>query len=77
MPVLDGLEAARLLQASAITRDVSVIAYTAIPDVRDGPFARWFVDVLQKPAAPDAIVAAVERSVEASRTRKTVPTSML
>jgi len=77
MPVLDGLEAARLIQASAVTRDVNVIAYTAMPDVRDAAFARWFVDVLQKPAAPDAIVAAVERSVVASRTRKPVPTSML
>jgi hypothetical protein len=33
--------------------------------------------VLRKPAAPEAIVAAVERSVVASRTRKPVPTSML
>ena len=77
MPVLDGLEAARLIQASAVTRDMNVIAYTAAPDVRNAPWARWFVDVLQKPAAPDAIVAAVERSVEASRSRKAVPTSML
>jgi CheY-like chemotaxis protein len=77
MPVLDGLEAARLLQASGVTRDVNVIAYTGKLDARDAPFARFFVDVLQKPAAPDAIVAAVERSVEASRTRKAVPTSML
>ena len=77
MPVLDGLEAARLIQASAVTRDVNVIAYTAMPDGRDAPFPRWFVDVLQKPAAPEAIVAAVERSVEASRARKAVPTSML
>jgi DNA-binding NtrC family response regulator len=56
---------------------VNVIAYTAMSDARDAAFARWFVDVLRKPAAPDAIVAAVERSVEASRTRKAVPTSML
>jgi CheY-like chemotaxis protein len=77
MPVLDGVEAARLIQASAVTRDVNVIAYTAKPDVGDASFSRWFVDVLQKAAAPDAIVAAVERSVEGSRTRKAVPTSVL
>jgi CheY-like chemotaxis protein len=67
MPVLDGVEAARLIRASAVTRDVKVIAYTAKPDIRDAAFARWFVDVLRKPAAPDAIVAAVQRSVDGSR----------
>ena len=66
MPVLDGLEAARLIQASADTRHVKVIAYTAKPDVHSAPFARWFVDILRKPAGPDAIVAAVERSIGAS-----------
>ena len=65
------------IQASAVTRDVNVIAYSAKPDVGDAPFARWFVDVLQKPAAPDAIVVAVERSVEGSRIKKAVPTSVL
>jgi CheY-like chemotaxis protein len=63
MPVLDGLEAARLLRASAETRHIKVIAYTAKPDVHDPPFSRWFADILRKPAAPDVIVAVVERSV--------------
>jgi CheY-like chemotaxis protein len=83
MPVLDGLEAARLIQASVDTRHVKVIAYTAKPDVHSAPFARWFVDILRKPAAPDAILAAVERSVEASRAQRAalspssfIPTSM-
>ena len=69
MPVLDGLEAARLLRASDVTRDVDVIAYTAEPDVRDSVFARWFFDILQKPAAPDGIIAAVQRCVDGRRPR--------
>jgi CheY-like chemotaxis protein len=69
MPVLDGLEAARLIQASADTRHVKVIAYTAKPDAHGAPFARWFADILRKPAAPDAIVAAVERFGGASLQR--------
>jgi CheY-like chemotaxis protein len=67
MPVLDGLEAARLIGASAVTRDIKVIAYTAKVDVHEAAFARWFVDVLQKPAAPDLIVTAVQRWVNGSR----------
>lgn len=64
MPVLDGIEAARLLKASAATRDLKVIAHTAKPDFYYGPMARLFVDVLPKPASPDAIVASVQRYVE-------------
>ena len=36
MPVLNGLEAARLIRASAATQDLKVIAYTARPDLFDG-----------------------------------------
>lgn len=61
MPVLNGLEAARLLRESALTRALKVIAYTARPDVHDRTVARSFADVLSKPAMPEAIVAAVRR----------------
>ena len=64
MPVLDGLEAARLIKASPVTRDMKVIAYTATPDVFQTPWTRWFVDVIRKPASPDAIVSSVQRHAE-------------
>jgi CheY-like chemotaxis protein len=59
MPVLGGIEAARLLKASAATRSLNVIAYTAKPDFYEGPITRLFVGVLPKPASPEAIVSKV------------------
>jgi len=64
MPVLDGFEAARLIKASPVTRDMKVIAYTATPDVFETPWTRWCVDVIRKPASPDAIVSSVQRHAE-------------
>ena len=64
MPVLDGLEAARLIKASPVTRDMKVIAYTATADVFETPWTRWFVDVIPKPASPEAIVSSVQRYAE-------------
>jgi CheY-like chemotaxis protein len=63
MPVLNGLEAARLIRASSATQDLKVIAYTARPDLFDGTVAKWFVDVILKPASPEAIVGLVQRVV--------------
>ena len=62
MPILNGIEAARLIGASAITRDVKVIAYTARPEFYDGPITRLFVDVLGKPSSPEALLASVQRA---------------
>jgi two-component system cell cycle response regulator DivK len=67
MPVLNGLEAARLLGTSEATRDLRVIAYTAKPDFHEGPFSTWFADILRKPATADAIVASVQRFVTPGR----------
>ncbi len=61
MPVLNGLDAARLLRASRFTRDLKVIAFTAWPDVHEEFVARAFADILPKPAAPEMIIAAVQR----------------
>ena len=36
MPVLNGLEAARLIRASAGTRDLKAVVYTANPDLVEG-----------------------------------------
>ena len=63
MPVLNGLEAARLLKASAATHGINVIAYTASPEIFEPPFTGLFVDVVKKPATPETILAAVQRCV--------------
>lgn len=66
MPVLNGLEAARLIRASSATQDLKVIAYTARPDLFDGPFTKWFADVILKPASPEAIVQLVRKVVDSA-----------
>jgi CheY-like chemotaxis protein len=59
MPVLDGLEATRLIKACAATREVRIIAYTGNPSFEESPARTLFAAVLAKPALPDAVVAAV------------------
>jgi CheY-like chemotaxis protein len=59
MPVLDGIEATRLIKARKATRHASVIAYTGSPTVADRLGERLFVAVGQKPAEPDGVLAAV------------------
>ena len=61
MPILDGIETARLLRASAVTRQVPVIAHTAWPSFFDGPGRDLFAAVLPKPTTPDALLASVQR----------------
>jgi CheY-like chemotaxis protein len=66
MPVLNGIEAARVLKASEVTQDVNVIAYTAKPEFYEQPFTKFFVAVLTKPSDPENILASVRRfSVDA------------
>jgi CheY-like chemotaxis protein len=60
MPVLNGVEAARLLKASSVTRRLTLVAFTAQPEIQGG-LHTMFVDVLPKPATPEAIVATVRR----------------
>jgi len=60
MPVLDGVQATRLLKASQVTHDINVIAYTAKMNVDDTP-THLFAEVLRKPASPEAIVGTVQR----------------
>ena len=62
MPVLDGIEATRLIKTYEATREARVIAYTADQTIADGPFEKLFVAVLDKPAAPDVLLAAVHRA---------------
>ena len=61
MPVLDGVQAARLLKASRVTQDINLIAYTAKMNLDDAPMAQLFVDVLRKPASPETIIDVVQR----------------
>ncbi|HEY0874916.1 MAG TPA: response regulator [Vicinamibacterales bacterium] len=61
MPVLNGLDATRLLTSTAATRESKVIAYTgngSIPPL----LARWFVEIVPKPSPPDVLLAAVQHA---------------
>jgi CheY-like chemotaxis protein len=62
MPVLNGIEATRLIKAHDRTSTARVIAFTGDTSV-DGLRDTLFVAVLQKPATPDAVLAAVRHAV--------------
>lgn len=61
MPVLNGVEATRLIKAIDELRDVKVIAYTAHPVDQSPITDGLFEAVLSKPSPPDEILAAVQR----------------
>jgi two-component system, cell cycle response regulator DivK len=61
MPVLDGIEAARLLKASPSTRHVRVIAHTAWPSFYDGPLKSVFDGVLAKPWTSETLIASIRQ----------------
>ena len=64
MPVLGGLETARLLKSSASTRGLPLVALTARPEMCElPPFDALFRTVLRKPVAPERLVAEVQRVV--------------
>jgi CheY-like chemotaxis protein len=62
MPVLNGLEATRLIKATHATRESRVIAYTANGSIPP-PLEQWFVAIVSKPSAPDVVLAAVQNAV--------------
>jgi CheY-like chemotaxis protein len=62
MPVLNGIEATRLIKATDAIRDARVIAYTANPTLDDSLVHELFVGVLQKPAAPAVVLATVRHA---------------
>ena len=62
MPVLDGLEATRLIKAAEGLREAKVIAYTGSALIQDSWAERWFVAVVPKPSPPDVVVAAVQNA---------------
>jgi len=61
MPVLDGIEATRLIKAREDTRDARVIAYTGNPSFDQSPSRMLFAAVIAKPATPAAVLATVQR----------------
>ena len=61
MPLLDGIEAARLLKTHPATQHLTLVAHTAWPQYYDGPLKRLFDAVLSKPTNPADLVAAVRR----------------
>ena len=61
MPVLDGIEATRLLKAIKATRDARVIAFTGNPAFDESPTRTLFAAVLAKPATPGTVVAMVRQ----------------
>lgn len=61
MPVLDGVEATRLIKAIDALRDARVIAYAAQPPIDLAMNGQLFSAVLPKPSPPDMVVAAVQR----------------
>jgi CheY-like chemotaxis protein len=65
MPVLNGIEATRLIKATETTRDARVIAYTGESSVADHVRVD-FAAVLQKPARPEELLATVQRAARYS-----------
>jgi two-component system cell cycle response regulator DivK len=64
MPLLDGIEAARLLKTHPATRHLTLVAHTAWPQYYDGPLKRLFDAVLSKPTNPADLVTAVRRMID-------------
>jgi two-component system cell cycle response regulator DivK len=61
MPVLNGIEATRLIKAAEATRQARIIAYTGEPSLRDSPVQKMFAAVVEKPATPAVLLATVQR----------------
>ena len=65
MPILDGIEATRLIKAVDAIREARVIACTGTPSALDGLADALFVAVLPKPASPDEVLATVRQHAAA------------
>jgi CheY-like chemotaxis protein len=62
MPVLGGIEATRLIKATAVTRESKVIAHTGNGSIAPS-VERWFVAIVSKPSPPEVVLAAVQNAV--------------
>jgi len=61
MPVLDGLQTARLLSESPSTRQVNVIAYSGRADMFSRRLPGTFTAILPKPTTPEELLALVQQ----------------
>jgi CheY-like chemotaxis protein len=61
MPVLDGIEATRLIKSIETTRHARIIAHTGNASLDDRLIGTLFDAVVQKPATPDLVLAAVQQ----------------
>lgn len=61
MPVLDGIQATRLIKATNATRDARVIAFTGNAEFDENEGHTLFAAVLQKTAPVDAVLAMVQQ----------------
>ena len=62
MPILSGIEAARLIKANEATRRTRVIAYTGESSITDDLVPSLFETVVPKPSPPEVVLAAVRRA---------------
>ncbi|MGB2712941.1 MAG: response regulator [Vicinamibacterales bacterium] len=61
MPVLDGIEATRLIKATEATRQARVIAYTGNAQLDSSLMQTLFTAVVRKPATPADLLATVQQ----------------
>lgn len=60
MPILDGLQTARILSESPATRDVRVIAYSGRADMFSRRLPGTFTAILAKPTTPEELLTMVQ-----------------
>jgi CheY-like chemotaxis protein len=61
MPILDGLQTARLLSESPSTRQVKVVAYSGRADMFSRRLPGTFTAILAKPTTPEELLALVHQ----------------
>lgn len=61
MPVLDGIEATRLIKATEATRQARVIAYTGNAQLDSSLMQTLFTALVRKPATPADLLATVQQ----------------
>jgi two-component system, cell cycle response regulator DivK len=63
MPVMDGWEVARQIHSDADTRNIPIVAITAMPISREDQERAGFAAYLRKPVDPETLVATLRAAV--------------